>query len=264
MKAFEKYQKVQNEKIQKEKSLLNKAIRGILSLTPGVNLLIAGIKTYQIEHLDLEDEDLKAIIQPMTEEEKKMYKSLKTKTQKIGYAAIVTEKKANEDLIGYVGNKAIIVQQNLVSIPNDQLVPLAYTLEEVKELNEVTGLSYKLGRMDGINTAIIGLPNSDKHFDSVKLKKDNFTKVHDYKLFSEEEAKDKTFIVYPYSKEKEVLAFVEELRKKRHINKTQSSIAENLEFNAKLDELLQKTLLVEEMAASVEKTVILEKTYLSK
>ena len=81
----------------------------------------------------------------------------------------------------------------------DRLTPLAYTEDEVKELNEVTTNSYKFGKLDGINVAFIGIPNDTEFSSNIRLVNESYIIPHTYLEYSEEDAKDKTFIVYPYT-----------------------------------------------------------------
>ena len=113
----------------------------------------------------------------------------------------------------------ISTQYGLVSLCYEKLMPLDYTLDEVKRLNEATTYSYRIGKMDGRNIAIIGIPNPNGTIKKIRSKEDNYNTIHMYENMTEEEAKNKTFTVYPFTiyeeTQSEVEKVVQEIKKSR-------------------------------------------------
>lgn len=258
--AFEKFQKQAEMKQSETKKKITKITGTIILLTPGVNLLRAGIVSHNMLKKTLNNEDAQKFLIPMTEKEQEQFSKLETKMEKIAFAAVTNIGNKDEEYVGVIGKRPVIVDYGLTSIYYDQLLPLAYTLDEVKELNSATSYSYRLGRVDGINTAIVGIPSQESPVNRLKFKSDNYKKTYTFENMTEEEAKNKTFVVYPLTKEEEVLACVEKIRKNRHNAKTAVAPSKELEIEAHLDYLLQQTLIEEEKAAPVEKAVVLEKS----
>ncbi len=86
-----------------------------------------------------------------------------------------------------------------ITLFNEPL-PLDYTLDEVKELNELlTTYSYRIGKIDGKNIAIIGVKETDDSpiITRIKFTNEDYNITHTYENMTEEEAQYKTFTVYP-------------------------------------------------------------------
>lgn len=179
-------------------STFKKIVGNIIFFTPGVNMIVTAINGNKLKKAMLEDEEIKALLIPMTEEEKEQFKKAKTYFEKLVITAVNVDKKEDEEYVGMIGGKVFTVDHGLSSIMYDELTPLAYTLDEVKKLNDATTYSYRIGKLDGKNVAIVGIPNPDSPMKRIQLKKEDYKITHDYEIMSEEEAKDKTFIVYPF------------------------------------------------------------------
>lgn len=259
-KALDKYQKQREMKQGAQKKKAKVILGTIIMLLPGVNLVRAGTMSHKMLKETLKDEEAQKFLIPMTEKEKEQFSKLETTMEKLAFVSVATVGDEDEEYFGLIGRRPLVVDHGLTAIYNDQLPPFAYTLAEVKELNSVTDYSYRLGKVDGINTAIIGIPNPNSSLKRLNFKDEDYKQTHTFEKMSEEEAQDKTFIVYTLTKEEEVLACVEKIIENRHDKKIDSVTPENLEFEAHLEELLQKTLREEEMTAPVEKAVVLEKS----
>ena len=201
------------------------ALRLVLFLIPGVNLLNAIINSHKIKTIMLNDPTIKKFLIPMTDKEKEQFSKMKGKNEKFKFTAVISGKENDdEEFFGFIGDKAIVVDHGLTSIYNEKLIPLDYTLDEVKELNEATTYSYRIGTIGGKNIAIIGIPNPDSPVKRIQFKSEDYKMTHTYNIMTEEEAQDKKFIVYPYTthNEEEVQKIIEKIKQDRINRKTKS------------------------------------------
>lgn len=197
--VLDEYQKKQAEKKQKT-SGIKKVLGALLILIPGVNLLNAGIKGAKLKKSIMNDPQIKDAIVPMTDKEKEQYEKMEGKMQKLTFTAFTTAKEnEEEEFFGFIGKKPIVVDHGLTSLYYEKLMPLDYTLDEVKRLNEATTFSYRIGKIDGKNIAVIGIPNSNSPVSRIQFKSEDYKITHTYEKMTEEEAKDKTFTVYPFT-----------------------------------------------------------------
>lgn len=197
----------------------------VLFLIPGVNLLNAVIKSHKMKTIMLNDPTIKKFLIPMTDKEKEQYSKMKGKIEKLRFTAVISgNENEDEEFFGFIGNQAIVVDHGLTSIYNEKLLPLDYTLDEVKELNAATTYSYRIGTIGGKNIAIIGIPNPDSPVKRIQFKSENYKMTHTYNIMTEEEAQDKKFIVYPYTthNEEEVQKIIEKIKQDRINRKTKS------------------------------------------
>lgn len=196
-----------------------------LFLIPGVNLLNAVIKSHKMKTIILNDPTIKEFLIPMTDKEKEQYSKMKGKIEKLKFTSVISGKENDdEEFFGFIGNQAIVVDHGLTSIYYEKLLPLDYTLDEVKELNEATTYSYRIGTIGGKNIAIIGIPNPDSPVKRIQFKSEDYKMTHTYNIMTEEEAQDKKFIVYPYTthNEEEVQKIIEKIKQDRINRKTRS------------------------------------------
>ena len=201
------------------------ALRLVLFLIPGVNLLNAIINSHKIKTIMLNDPTIKKFLIPMTDKEKEQYSKMKGKIEKLKFTSVISGKENDdEEFFGFIGNQAIVVDHGLTSIYYEKLLPLDYTLDEVKELNEATTYSYRIGTIGGKNIAIIGIPNPDSPVKRIQFKSEDYKMTHTYNIMTEEEAQDKKFIVYPYTthNEEEVQKIIEKIKQDRINRKTRS------------------------------------------
>ena len=214
--TFEKWRKQRAETV-KEITPFKKWKFLFFLVFPGVNLINATIRGIQLKRSVMNDPQIQEALIPMTQEEKDFYSRLEGRFQKVMCATFSIAKKEEEEFMGFVGKHPIIVDHGLMSIYNEKLLPLAYTLDEVKRLNEATTYSYRIGKVDGRNVAIIGIPNSNKAVCRLEFVKEDGGVKHTYESISEEEAQNSTFIVYPFSSddEEKVQKVIEEIRASR-------------------------------------------------
>lgn len=214
--TYENWRKKQAE-TKKEITTLQKWKSLLLFLFPGVNLVNATIKGIRLKRSIMKDPQIQEALIPMTPEEKELYSKMKGRFQKAMCATFSITKENEEEFMGFVGKHPIVVDHGLMSIYYERLLPLAYTLNEVKRLNEATTYSYRIGKVDGRNVAIIGIPNSNKAVCRLEFVKEDGGVKHTYESISEEEAQNSTFIVYPFSSddEEEVQKVIEEIRASR-------------------------------------------------
>ncbi len=167
-------------------------------LIPGVNLIYALVQNSKIRDL-FKSEENQSYFVPLTEDEQVVYNKLDKTTDKIYFCcSIASKKEGSEEILGVMGGKVVMVDHELQTLHEDPLLPLDYTLDEVKELNGITKYSYRLGMIDDKAVAIIGIPNEDTNIGRVQLKNEDYRITHDFVSLTEEEAQDKTFIVYPF------------------------------------------------------------------
>lgn len=223
----------------------------VLMLIPGLNLLLAEISNIIQEKNIMNDPQIKDNIIPMTEEEKEQYKKMETRYQKLIFTAVTVGKKDNEDFFGFVGKRPIMVENEVTALNCDKLIPLSYTFDEVKKLNEVTTNSYRVGKIDGRNIAIIGIPNPDYKINKIKFNLENGNSTYVFNAYTDEEAKDKRFLVYPFTNEKidELEKYIKKIKEFRNYNMnnsvdTKSHLGESMidYFNQEHGPTLKKTL----------------------
>lgn len=221
-------QKEQMKEKKRKANLTNRVLGTILLLLPGVNLINASIKGEKLKRSVMNDPKVKESIVPMTEKEKEQYVKMENKLQKLTFTAFMAEKENEEEFLGFIGGKPIIVDHGLTSLDYKELIPLDYTLDEVKRLNEATTYSYRIGQVDRENIAIIGIPNPDSPINRIQFKEENYKIIHTYKKMTEEEAKDKKFIVYPFTMNEDtqenVNKVIQDIKQSRIYSKKKSAL----------------------------------------
>ena len=198
--ALDEYQKRHAEEKSEKTNGFKKALGLALLFVPGVNLLRAGIVSIKVKKAIMDVPQIKEFLVPMTDSEKEQCAKTEGKIQKLIFL-VVTGSKENEEeeFLGFFGKTPIVIDRGLTSLDYEKLMPLAYTLDEVKKLNEATTYSYRIGKIDGRNVAIIGIPNPESPVSRIEFKSEDYKITHAYDEMTEEEAQDKTFIVYPYT-----------------------------------------------------------------
>lgn len=127
-----------------------------------------------------------------------------------------------------------------------------YSVEDVETLNGLTGYGYKLGTIEGIPTAIIGIYDCDMKFDMVSIKKEG-KEYHEFKPVSKKEAEatNMKFDVYSYINI-DSMEFSEEMEKIHFFNKMQG-----LELGDAILETTENTVVEENQEDSKEKNKVL-------
>ena len=201
-----KYQKELEEEKNKNNDNnkgLKKAVNIVLLLTPGVNLVKATIDVNRIkkniENLVVSDSEYAYAFIPMTDEEKEDYAKIEGKLAKLAYVSFVTMKNEDQEFFGFAGSKILAVDHGLESLYYEPVLPFECTLEEVQKLNDATTFSYRLGRVNGKNIAIIGVPNPNSSFKRLDMGTDEIQRGQDFIPMTEEEARNERFTVYPFT-----------------------------------------------------------------
>lgn len=194
------------EQIQQEEQKQNKLLQAIetfLFLIPGVNIVSSLAKRiYDTKKTGKLFEKYEVLI-PMSEIEYNNYQKLPNILSKVSYVVYSDElnKQYEADLKRvkiYLGDKDVVLEDSIAQLYYDRLPALSYTLDEVKKLSDSIELYYKLGKMDGINTAIIGLPNEECNITTTIVKKDDSLEKHDYEIIKEEYMQNERFVIYPF------------------------------------------------------------------
>lgn len=200
-KILEEYKRKHDENKSKDISIFRRILGTIILLTPGVNVIRSAVMINKVKKGILDVPEIQDAIVPMTDEEKEEYNSLKGYFEKLAFSSFVIDNddEKKQEFVTIVDGKAVICDHDLTSIYYGKLLPLDYTLEEVKHLNAATGYSYRIGKMDNENVAIIGIPDSDSSITHLRFKTENLDMIRTYEEMSEEEAQGQTFTVYPFT-----------------------------------------------------------------
>ena len=234
--VLDELQKKQTEEKKQKTNLANRVLGTILLLVPGVNLINASIKGVKLKKSLMNDPQIKEAIVPMTEKEKEQYAKMEGKLQKLTFTAFTTAKENEEEILGFIGKRPIVVDHGLTSLYYEELMPLGYTLAEVKRLNEATSYSYRIGKIDGKNVAVIGIPNPDSPVSRIQFKAEDYKITHTYEKITEEEAQDKTFIVYPFTIHDDTQADVEKVIKEMKQSRIDNATKANLEVQPRFEQ----------------------------
>jgi len=170
-------------------------------LVPGVNLITAAVIKKKFKKGLEESKDFQKCLVPMTEIEKAGYDACGSKQEKMHFLLATAQLEKDQELIGYADGHAFVCDNNLTIIREEPLVHLAYTFDDVKRLNAATGNTYRIGKVNGSNVAVIGILGDDYQIKKISFGENN--QRLDFVPMSEEEAKDQKFVVYPVSKEDE-------------------------------------------------------------
>ena len=223
------------EKKAKEKTskmnVMKLALTTMLLLTPGVNLIYTSIKGTKLKKGIMKDPEIKKCLIPMPEPEKEKYAHLTSKFLKLKWATFTDYK--------------------LTSLCYEKLMPLNYTLDEVKRLNEATTYSYKIGISNGKNIAIIGIPNPNGVIKRIRSKEDNYNTIHMYENITEQEAKKLTFTVYPFTMYKETQSEVEKVIQKIKQDRADQAAKASLEERKASKELQSQNVLKQDYSATI-------------
>lgn len=263
--TLDEFSKKQKKEKQRKNNGIKRLLGGIILLTPGVNLINSIIKVNKLKKSVMSDPMIKESLIPMTDKEKEQYAKMEGKMQKLAFTAFTTKKGNNdEEFFGFVGNRPIVVDHGLTAIYCEELMPLDYTLDEVKRLNDATTYSYRIGKIEDKNVAIIGIPNPDSQVSRVQFKKENYSITHAYEKMTEEDAQDKTFVVYPFTThyEEDVQKVIDEIKQSR----THSSVNANLDslqveprFEQDYIQAINEEVQVEEQQGPVLKKTLMKK-----
>ena len=173
-------------------------VDALLFLIPFINVASAVIKRqYDIKKVNESIEKHEALI-PMTEEEKLQYSKFNSTLKKATFVSCYDSfSKALDEIKVFIDDENTILKQHIAQLYYEKLPAISYTLEEVKKLSTSIDSSYKLGKIEGINTAIIGLPE-DCYIDKVIMKKEDSLERYQYEIMDEENIETEKFIIYPF------------------------------------------------------------------
>ncbi len=251
--VLDEVQKKQAEEKKQKTNLANRILGTVLLLIPGVNLINASVKGAKIKKSVMNDPQIKEAIVPMTEKEKEQYAKMEGKLQKLTFTAFTSSKEKEEEFFGFIGKRPIVVDHGLTSLFYEELMPLDYTLDEVKRLNEATTYSYRIGKIDGKNVAIIGIPNPNSPVSRIQFKNEDYKITHTYEKMAEEEAQDKTFTVYPFTTDDDIQANVEKVIQEIKQSRIDSATKANLET------LQTQTIVEQDYIPTATEEVLIEK-----
>ncbi len=205
--------RIDKSKLKKESTIeddiinLNFSVKNLSSLTklslliPGINLITASVINKKFKKGLEESEDFQKCLVPMSEYEKAGYKDCVTKEEKMRFFLMTAQLEEDQELLGFEGGQAFVHDSNLTVIREEPLIHMAYTFDDVKRLNAATGNTYRIGKVNGINTAIIGILGDDYQIKKIALGENQ--KHYEFVPMTEEEAKNQKFVVYPVTKEDE-------------------------------------------------------------
>lgn len=250
--VLDEVQKKQAKEKKQKANLSNRVLGTLLLLVPGVNLINASIKGAKCKKSIMNDPQIQESIVPMTEKEKEQYAKMEGKLQKLTFTAFTSSKENEEEFFGFIGKRPIVVDHRLITLFYEELMPLDYTLDEVKMLNEATTYSYRIGKIDGKNVAVIGIPNPNSPVSRIQFKAEHYKITHTYEKMAEEEAQDKTFIVYPFTTHEDTQAEVEKV-----VQKIKQSRIDNA-TKAKLEALEVQPRFEQEIIPTETETVLSE------
>jgi hypothetical protein len=212
-KIDEKKLKEIQEEVKKPKkvSTLRSLLTGVLMFFPGINILWAIGKSIYTSSVLLKELKKSGALIPMTDAEKETYAGLTRLKDKFAFTLFNAIKyNEEEEFFMVLGGQILYTDPGLREIEQNRLDPNEFTYDEVMKLNEITGTTYRFGRVDNENTAFIGVPETDTEFKRVKFESEDGKIIHNYTSMTDEEAKDKSFIVYPYRTSDEVNQKLEE------------------------------------------------------
>ena len=212
--------KEQNEVEEaKEKDSSKKIIGKILLFVPVVNMIRGQIGVHKLKSEIMDELKRRGALVPMTEEEKEQFASIKGKKGQLAYIVALGNKKEEEKVIGLLEDGTVLLADIGLLPLYESLTPLAYSLDDVKKLNAVSGGSFAIGNVDGRNVAIVGIDPDAGEIKRLSFEYENGDKKHDFVRMSEEEAEGKRFLVYPYSRDEKTQEkldkVVEEIRTSR-------------------------------------------------
>lgn len=149
---------------------------------------------------------------PMSKSELNEYRKIIGITDKLNYLheLEVSENEIVNKLSLNIGVNGLYYTNGIYcKLYSDSLKNGGYTLSEVKILNEECGHNYQLGTMNGIDTAIIGVPDCVGIINLLNLDPSDITVMRFDKLL-DSDCNNKIFVVYPFNVGCDVLSKLED------------------------------------------------------
>lgn len=195
--VLKEYEKNLNKKIENKNT---KTILNILYIIPIINIITATLEG-KLMHNDIRKYlEKNNGLMDMNSDEIEQYNQLKSITDKLTYINIIgastKRSKENSTL-----TKINIERDQLIRITCERLMPLAYTLEEIKTLNSYTNGKYVAFRIKDLNIAVVGCKDEVEKYSIVFFPDQKI--AYQLEQYTDETASQKTFIVYPYNEEAE-------------------------------------------------------------
>lgn len=226
-----------------KKSKKSKSINNILLLIPIYNIIYASIQMQKMNKEYFDSDEVQSVIVPLNSYEEAIYNRAKNKKEKLAFAKEITYNQNDQhefisdanDLAKYLDFSCL----HFCFVLEEPIFPLAYTYEEVKEFINAVGGDYIIGKAGSRIIAVIGI--TDPFFREVSwVQFANDETTYGIEFLSEQEAKDKTFLIYPFtaSKDKEIANVVEEIKRKR--NQESNNLGSNIVYSTEKNLLLER------------------------
>lgn len=226
-----------------------KSMKNLAMLIPGYNIVKSYSKVKSIQEDIIDEAQSKDILYEITDAERREYNTLTNHDDKYLWTLSFKQEELEIKDIPKknIMDKGINYQTLFYPKLKDK-----YSVEDVETLNSLTGYGYKLGTIEGIPTAIIGIYDCDMKFDMVNIKEEG-KEYHEFKSVSKKEAEatNMQFDVYSYINI-DSMAFSEEMEKIHFLNKIQ-----NLELSDTILEKTENTVMEENQEDSKEKSKVL-------
>lgn len=203
-KLGDKGYKINSEKViqmieDEKNSRVHDFVDAFLFVLPGINIISSTVqRVIETKKFTEKIEKFDALL-PMTDEEIEKYQRLDSVAKKATFVSCYdTVIKAYNDIHIYFESNIDLLDKHIAQLYYEKLPAISYTLEEIKKLSNSIESSYQIGKADGLNTAIIGLPNKQFDIDNILVIKNDKIEKYDYETIDEKDAKNERFIVYPF------------------------------------------------------------------
>jgi hypothetical protein len=183
----------------KPSSKLGLFFNGLSLGLPGINVLVSQINNAINTHNLFNDLKKEHLLIPLSDKDKEMVKKFKNKDDLITFSLLETFNNDEDVSLEVIDDMPIIYINNILRLDYPRLPALSYTLAEIKKLNAVYGLKYAIGKMNDINTAIIGMPDTLADTTKVLLGNQSIDNTQSFVPFLEKDITQERFIVYSYA-----------------------------------------------------------------
>ena len=168
-------------------------VKNITRFIPGINILAAYGILCLAKHRFYETKIFKNTAIPLDPAETFVCKGFKGKKRRAFIKGFMRDASIDRTFIS----------DGTLRLKTDSLVSLSYTYDDVKQLSKATNKSYILGNVDGRNIAIVNAPYGLMlDFSKITFKDDHTPSS--FNFYTEDEGKDKRFVVYPYINDKKL------------------------------------------------------------
>lgn len=192
--VFDKYDEMRMN--SENSNSLKRFLNIVLLLIPGINIGYSIFKNYSLRKNIMKSLDINNALVLMTEEEKENYLNCFNKKEKLMYFLFLCDKEKEEE--NFLNPKKVVVLERGVECLRYEKLPDTFSLDEVRKLNIATNYTYRIGIVNDVYTAIVGIPNPNTIFTRIRF---NDSNVHYFINVDEGEVHDKKFVVYPFMRE---------------------------------------------------------------